>query len=244
MIVYLAASLVCALLAVLFFAGKGGALVRGTAGAETAEEFFDEKKLRIVSGFGMTALSAALAACAFFFRAIPFWLPMAVSAFICAILVLLCNTVCALPQPQPWYRRTAGMAFLGLCVLLVFAFSAFGKSGEITITPGAGSFTVRGSFGSTETIEYARVQSVELVHGWESGTRLRGVQNNRTLEGTFRNDENGEYLQYAYTACDARVLVRTDNKTFALGAPTAQQTKALYALLSERTAQNAAQRND
>ena len=241
MIVYILAAAACAALSVLFLAGKGGVLVRGTTEKANDTAFFDETKLRVVCGAGMSLLTVLFALSAVFFSRVVYWIPMAVSAAVCVLLVLLCNTVCALPQPEPWYRRSAGMFFLGLGVALIFVLSLFGKSGSITVTPAADSFTVRGSIAGTQTVEYSRVQSVTLESGWDNGTRLRGIESNRFCEGKFRNEAVGSYTMYAYAQCDARVVIRTDTVVLAVNAPTAQETKALYDELSERVKPYAAQ---
>ena len=241
MTVYFAAAAVCAALAVLFFLGKGSVLVRGTAGEANEASFFDDKKLRVVCGAGMSVLALLLALSGALISRIVFWLPMAVSVPVCVLLVLLCNTVCALPQPEPWYRRSAGMVFLGLCVALIFVLSTFGKSGTIAVTPGADDFTVRGSFGSGQTVAYGSVRDVSLEFGWDNGTRLRGIDSNRICEGKYRNEQVGAYTMYAYAQCDARVVIRTDTAVLAVNAPTAQQTQALYEELSERVETYAAQ---
>ena len=241
MTIYLAMSVACAALAVLFFLGKGTFLVRGTDAGSDMAEFFDDRRLRIVCGSGMVLMALLYALSAVFLQRILFWLPMLIGAVICAVLVLLCNTVCALPQPEPWYRRTAGMFFLGLCVVSIFALTLFGKSASIDVTADADSFTVRGSFGFTRTVEYTAVQDVTLETGWENGTRLRGTAGNRFCEGKFRNDTAGIYTMFAYTQCDARVMIRTDTGILVLNAPTAEKTKAIYDMLAERVKNDAAQ---
>ena len=227
MTIYLALSAACAALAVLFFLGKG--------------DFFDDRRLRIVCGSGTALLALLYTMSAVFLQRIVFWLPILIGAVICTVLVLLCNTVCALPQPEPWYRRTAGMFFLGLCVVSIFALTLFGKSGSIDVTANADSFTVSSSFGVTRTVEYAAVQSVTLETGWENGTRLRGTAGNRFCEGKFRNDAAGVYTMFAYTQCDARVVIRTDTDILVFNAPTAEKTKALYDTLSEKVKNDDAQ---
>ena len=241
MIVYIITAAVCAAFSVLFFLGKGTLLARGTAGAANDEMFFDAEKLRFVCGGGMALLTVLFVLSAVFSERILFWLPMAISTAICTALVLLCNTVCALPQPEPWYRRTAGMFFLGFLVALIFALTLFGKGGTITVTAGAENFTVRGNFFGEQTVAYDRVTSLTLETGWENGTRLRGVESNRLCEGRFRNKQAGDYTMYAYTQCDARILVRTADQALAFNAPTAAETKALYDQLSERVKTDAAQ---
>ena len=241
MVAYIGTAAVCAALSVLFFLGKGTFLVRGTAGAADTQTFYHAARLRIVCGVGTALLSVLLGVCAVFLDKLPFWLPLACTALICFILILLCNTFCALPQPEPWYRRTAGMFFFGLCIALVFVLSVFGKSGTVTVTPGADSFTVHGSFGSTQTVAYDHVQSITLETGWDNGTRLRGTVGTQCSEGRFHNDLAGDYTMYAYTQCDARVLIRADDIVLAVNAPTALQTKELYEELSERVEQYAAQ---
>lgn len=241
MLVYIGIAAVCAALSVLFFSGKGTFLVRAAAKGEDIEVFYNEKRLRWVCGGGMGLLTVLFGVLTPFAEKLPFWLPMAIAAGICIVLMLLCNTVCALPQPEPWYRRTAGMFFLGLCVVLVFALSLFGKGSEIAVTTDTDSFTVHGSLGIVQTVSYADVRSITLETGWENGTRLRGTVGTRFCEGRFRNEQIGAYTQYAYTPCDARVVVRTDTQTLVLGAPTAQETKELYTMLSERVNPHAAQ---
>ena len=241
MTVYIVLSAVCAALAVLFFLGKTTFLVRGADNSSDMAVFYDDRRLRFVCGGGMTLLTLLYALSAAFLQHIVFWLPILLGSVICAVLVLLCNTVCALPQPEPWYQRTAGMFFLGFLVVLIFVLTLFGKSGSIDVTADAERFTVRGSFGGSQTVAYADVRDISLENTWDNGTRLRGAAGGRFCEGRYRNDTVGVYTMFAYTQCVARVVVRTDTFTLAFNAPTVEQTNQLYDTLSERVTKYAAQ---
>lgn len=114
------------------------------------------------------------------------------------------------------------------CALICF-------TGNVKMQYGDDSFTIEATYYENVTVSYADVDSVEYSESFDAGIRTFGFGSPRLSLGTFENDEFGAYTLYAYTACDAAVIVTVDEKVLVISGKDADATKAIYDEIKART---------
>ncbi len=101
-------------------------------------------------------------------------------------------------------------------------------TGEVRPTAGENTLTVKASFWTDLSLDYADVDSVEYRAEGVKGTRIAGAGTARLLVGRFRNDEFGTYTRYTYTGDRPCIVLKVDEKTVVIGTQSEAQTRALY----------------
>lgn len=124
-------------------------------------------------------------------------------------------------------------------VLVILAVAVVGTpvllfTGDIHYTVGEDALQIEASYWSDAEIDYADVESIEYAEGIPAGSRTNGFGSPRLSLGSFRNDAFGAYTRYAYTGCDASIVMQVKGKTVALSGANEEATKALYEELSDR----------
>ncbi|MDY5006683.1 SdpI family protein [Candidatus Allofournierella merdipullorum] len=72
------------------------------------------------------------------------------------------------------------------------------------------------------------------AEGIPAGSRTNGFGSPRLSMGAFRNDAFGSYTRYAYTGCDACIVMQVEGRTVVLSGADEAATKALYEELNDR----------
>lgn len=132
-----------------------------------------------------------------------------------------------------WEKRfTVGtLIFCGVllagCVFICF-------TGNIEVQYGDTAFTIEASYWDDLTVDYAAIEKVEYRDGFTPGSRIWGFGSPQLSMGNFENEEFGNYTLYAYTQCDACVVLTVGGKTLALGGKDAESTTVIYQELLQR----------
>ena len=108
-------------------------------------------------------------------------------------------------------------------------------SGDITVSYGPESFTVKADYHEDLTVPYDAIDSIEFREGNVEGVRVMGFGSARLLLGTFENEEFGYHTRYTYTSPDACIVVKVGEKVLVLSSQTASQTKSIYLDLLDLT---------
>lgn len=137
-------------------------------------------------------------------------------------------------------RRSKADRAVAAAVLVILAAAAVGSfvllfTGDICYTAGESALTIEASYWPDAAVNYADIESVEYAEGIPAGSRTNGFGSPRLSMGSFRNEAFGDYIRYAYTGCEACVVIRTNGKTVVLSAADENATKALYQTLLEKT---------
>lgn len=107
-------------------------------------------------------------------------------------------------------------------------------TGDIHYTMGENTLQIEASYWNDAEIDYADVESIEYAEGIPAGSRTNGFGSPRLSMGAFRNDAFGSYTRYAYTGCDACIVMQVEGRTVVLSGADEAATKALYEELNDR----------
>ena len=130
----------------------------------------------------------------------------------------------------PLSRQYKMILAVVLCVVAVM-FIVIGVillTGDVVIRYDEKSFTVEASYYGDLTVDYDAIETVENREGDTVGMRTNGFGSPRLQMGTFKNDEYGQYTRYAYTGCEACVVLKVDGKTLVLSGKDAESTRTIY----------------
>lgn len=130
-------------------------------------------------------------------------------------------------------KKVTVISMILLTMILIFVV-VICFTGDIHIQYGEDAFTIKASYYNDLTVEYAAIDSIEYRDEDEAGGRISGFGSPRLSLGGFRNEEFGSYTRYAYTQCDACVVLTVDSRTLVLSGKDADSTKEIYEELLER----------
>ena len=111
-----------------------------------------------------------------------------------------------------------------LCLITLF-------TGDINTTVGEDTLTIDAPYRSGTTIQYDKIERLELVESFDAGERVNGFGTPKLSLGWFKNDAFGTYTLYGYTKSDVCTVLVSDGKTIAVALESAEQTRALYEAL-------------
>lgn len=117
---------------------------------------------------------------------------------------------------------------LGAAMVLMF-------TGNVNVSWGEESFTVKATYWENIEISYDSVDSVEYRESFDGGSRTNGFGSARLLLGTFKNDEFGYYTRYTYTGGNFCVILSIDGKILVLGGADKESTREIYENIREKT---------
>ena len=133
------------------------------------------------------------------------------------------------PYPSPLGKWAAVFTAVLIIFLAVIMFT-----GSITFDLGEDAMTVDATFWSPITLEYASIESIELVQGKAPGHRDWGYGSPRLLLGGFSSQELGAYTRYTYTAAQSHIRISAAGNTLVLADRTPEATQALYEAILAR----------
>ncbi|MBQ7289226.1 MAG: SdpI family protein [Clostridia bacterium] len=123
-------------------------------------------------------------------------------------------------------------AVVVLLILVGIAVVMF--TGEIRTQYNDKGFEIKATYYSDLKVDYAAVYNIEYRETCDAGIRTNGFGSARLSMGTFRNDEFGTYTRYAYTGCDACIVLEVDQKILVISGKNKEATKQIYDLLSSK----------
>ena len=112
-------------------------------------------------------------------------------------------------------------AVLVFCGILMF-------TGNVNTQCGDTSFTVEASYHNDITVNYKDIESIEFREDYDAGERIMGFGSPRLSLGNFKNEEFGNYTSYAYTQCDACIVIKINGKILVLNSIDTEQTRSVY----------------
>lgn len=231
-----------AIFTALLLSGKGGFLIAGynTADAKTKAKY-DEKKLCLITGLGLGAITVMMALLAVFQENPPdILLTLFVVVILAACLGILIagNTVCkrkeisedipgAAQNPPQKMQMKRIVYCIGTAAVLFFS-GVILFTGHVVVVLKDHSINIDISYWADHSIPYEDITSVELLDSIDIGRRTNGLGSPRLYGGNFRNETFGDYLLYAYAKCDSYIALHTDGKTVVVNDSTPEKTERLY----------------
>lgn len=129
-----------------------------------------------------------------------------------------------------WVKWLSGILLTGILAFVL----AVMCMGNVDVRFEEEAFTVETVFWQDLTVDYAAVDSVELVESCPAGDRVGGFGSPRLLLGNFRNEAFGNYTRYTYNNADPCVIIRCGDDVLVLGGKTAADTRSFYQELTRR----------
>ena len=109
-------------------------------------------------------------------------------------------------------------------------------TGDVTAVAGEEALTVDSTYYDKIVLDYDIIDSVEYREDFSMGMRSYGYASARLSLGVFQNEELGHYTLYSYVSAKAHIIVKSGDKTLAIGLETVEETKALYDTITEKVA--------
>ncbi len=119
------------------------------------------------------------------------------------------------------------IVILGLVGIVMF-------TGEIAVTCEENAICITADYYEDLTVPFEAVTEISYRENLSKGSRTMGFGSARLSMGVFQNEEFGTYTLYAYTGCDAAVVIRGDDKVLVVNCKTTEETKVLYETLFEK----------
>ncbi|MBR2353365.1 MAG: SdpI family protein, partial [Clostridia bacterium] len=120
------------------------------------------------------------------------------------------------------------VVILALVAVLMF-------TGSVEVRYGETDFTVDVTYTGSVRFFYDEIEEIEYRETSDYGHRVAGFGSPRLSVGSFSNEEFGTYRLYAYTGCDASVvLYMKDDKVVVLNGANAARSEQIFKELSER----------
>jgi len=107
-------------------------------------------------------------------------------------------------------------------------------TGNVDLTYEDTYFTVDATYWTDIKIDYQQVQDIAYLEDFEGGYRVSGFGSARLSLGQFRNDQQGNYIAYLYTQCDACVVLRSEGNVLLINGADETATKAIYDTLAAK----------
>ncbi|MBQ5810616.1 MAG: SdpI family protein, partial [Clostridia bacterium] len=100
--------------------------------------------------------------------------------------------------------------------------------GSITTEFGETSFTIKASPYEDFTVDYDKIDSIELIEEKDSAKRILGYGSPALSMGLFQNERFSRHTRYTYNNVHCYVAVRSGDAVLVVNAKSVEQTKQLY----------------
>lgn len=140
--------------------------------------------------------------------------------------------VCKVQTTKTEKRAAVIGSILGILILIGSIILCF--TGDIDLQAGPTALTIKASYWQDLTVEYDRIDQIELHEEGIPGIRVYGFGTPRLLMGSFRNESFGNYTRYTYTKAKACIVLTVDDQILVIGCKDNDSTRELYEHLSKR----------
>lgn len=220
MIILYLVILLFASMSVLFLCGKGSWLIAGYNTASESEKQYDEEKLTRIMGIGMLIITILLILMA---------LGVLKQFFIIGIIAVVIGVFVAFDIVAHEEHHLHKATKIMISLLLVFGIGLEGcmHTGSIDVDIQKDAIHLSGSNLRKRTIDYDDIQAIKYTESFDIGSRKGGWSSYQIQLGVFEN-ESGEYDLYAYTVCDAYIILETDKRIIVFNGETKEATLRYY----------------
>lgn len=226
----------CAILTILFLAGKGSFLIAGynTAGKEE-KELYDEKKLCRLMGVCMGIITIGISLEAW--GQAPHWLKTAGRILMFAdvlVTLILANSRMVKKSTSakglsPGKRSRNLQRFgLGFTVLILAGVGIVLFTGSIRVQYKEEALEIRSSYWFDKEITWEEISKVTYLEELPGGMRTNGLGSFQLQAGHFQADDLGSYIRYTYVKCREGIRLDTGDEIVIVNQETPEETRILY----------------
>ena len=128
---------------------------------------------------------------------------------------------------------------IGIVVTIVITILLVGVgilmfTGDVTAIAGENALVIEATYYDDLTLTYDKIDSVELCEDLDIGARQMGFGSARLSLGIFKSDALGTYTLYSYSGADAHVVIRSGERTLAIGLENEDEARLLYNMLTKK----------
>lgn len=128
---------------------------------------------------------------------------------------------------------------IGIVVTIVITILLVGVgilmfTGDVTATAGENALVIEATYYDDLTLTYDKIDSVELCEDLDIGARQMGFGSAKLSLGIFKSDALGTYTLYSYNNADAHVVIRSGERTLAIGLENEDEARLLYNMLTKK----------
>ena len=131
-------------------------------------------------------------------------------------------------------RKVGTVMGIVVPVVVVVAVCVLVFTGNIATHYGEECVEIKMTYYSDASIAYSKIDAIEYRETFDTGSRMMGYGSPRLSMGAFYNEEFGNYTLYAYTRCDAAVVLTVEGKRVVVNGKNVEETMAIYEALTER----------
>jgi hypothetical protein len=134
----------------------------------------------------------------------------------------------------PGGKKAVFSTVIGIVILCtVLAVIIF--TGSIEATLDDDSMDITATYWSDVSIKYENIESIEYRENGIQGYKVNGYASFKMQVGWFENEEIGRHTRYTYGTNEPCILLTVSGKPLVVSLESAEQTKALYDQLLEKT---------
>lgn len=122
-----------------------------------------------------------------------------------------------------------------IVTVILIALSVLMFTGNVEYAVENNTLKIEADYWSDLEIDCSKIETAEYRDTFDFGVRANGLGSARLAMGNFQNEEFGDYTLYSYTKNKSCIVLRVDGKILVLNGKTADETKELYKLISEKT---------
>ena len=131
--------------------------------------------------------------------------------------------------------KIIGIVCTAVVTVLLIGVGILMFTGDVEYSLGDDALTVEATYYESSTVKYADIDSVELCEDLDIGARQMGFGSARLSLGIFKSDDLGTYTLYSYSGADAHVIIRSGERTLAIGLENEDEARLLYNMLTKKT---------
>ncbi len=127
-------------------------------------------------------------------------------------------------------KKITRLMFIPVIVILALV-GVLMFTGDITVTCQENAVCIEADFYDDLAVPFDSITEITYRESLDKGSRTMGYGSARLSMGVFQNEEFGTYTLYAYTGCNAAIVIRGADKVLVVNAKNQAETQALYETL-------------
>lgn len=130
--------------------------------------------------------------------------------------------------------KMIGIVCTAIVTVLLVGVGILMFTGDVKYSLGDDALTVEATYYEGSTVKYADIDSVELCEDLDIGERQMGFGSAKLSLGIFKSDALGTYTLYSYNNADVHVVIKSGERTLAIGLENEDEARLLYNMLTKK----------
>ena len=130
--------------------------------------------------------------------------------------------------------KIIGIVCTAVVTVLLIGVGILMFTGDVKYSLGDDALVIEATYYDDLSLEYDKIDSVELCEDLDIGARQMGFGSAKLSLGIFKSDALGTYTLYSYNNADVHVVIRSGDKTLAIGLENEDEARLLYNMLTKK----------